>query len=82
MAKKRKGLKYVNKNDPKYIEEQRYLKRWNRVKSAPSLFEKIDKDAVFESALKGRTGEDGDIGEGGGSTMGNRWGIGKPKAPH
>ncbi len=79
--RKKSGLKRVDPNDPKYIEEQRYLKRWKGTKSAPSLFEKIDKDPTYESALKGRTVTD-EFGHTSPPTLGTKWGIGKPKEPN
>lgn len=63
-------------------EEEAYLRRWKGVKAAPSLFEKIDRDAVFAGALNGRIPKDeggNPVGEPG---MGTQWGIGKPKPPH
>lgn len=71
----------VDPTDPKYIEEQRYLNRWKGTKSAPSLFEKIDKDPSFEGALKGRTGTD-PLGVPTEPSLGTQWGIGKPKGPN
>jgi len=63
-------------------EEQEYLTRWKGARSHPSLWEKIDRDPVYESALKGRTGPDGKGIIDDNTTMGKHWGIGKPKAPH
>lgn len=70
--KKQKGPKIA----PERPEEIDYLKRWKGAKSAPSLWEKMDKDPVFDHAVKSRgAGENG-------STMSNTWGVGKPKAPN
>lgn len=52
-------------------EEQQYLKRWKGAKSAPSLWEKMDNDPTYESAVKSRP-------EG---SLGNHWGIGRPHEP-
>ena len=54
-------------------EEIAYLKRWQGVKSSPSFWERKDRDVCYEAALESRGGETG-----GGSTMSNHWGIGKP----
>ena len=84
MSRKKKNKnqpKRVDLNDPKYIEEQKYLNRWKGAKSAPSLFEKIDKDSVYEGTLKSRTGPD-ELGNYNEPSMGTKWGIGKPKAPN
>lgn len=79
--KRKNGPKKVDPNDPKYIEEQKYLNRWKGAKSAPSVFEKIDKDVTYESALKGRTTKD-PFGRYTEPNMGTAWGIGKPKYPN
>jgi hypothetical protein len=42
------------------------LSRWNNAKSAPTLWDKIDKDPVFEKTLRIRTNSETD------PTMGNR----------
>jgi hypothetical protein len=81
MARKKKGKKAGPKMAPFRPEEEAYLRRWSGVKSAPSLFEKIDKDAVYESALKGRIPPD-EFGISSEPKMGTHWGIGKPKAPN
>ena len=69
----------VDKQGPKMApdrpEEREALKRWNGSKSAPSLWEKIDQDILYESALKNR----GAISDAG--TMSNQWGIGRPRGP-
>lgn len=69
----------VNKQGPKMApdrpEEREALKRWNGSKSAPSLWEKIDRDVIYESALKNRS-ETSDAG-----TLSNQWGIGRPRGP-
>ena len=38
-------------------EEQSYLARWRGVKSAPTVWEKIDNDPVYEQAVKQRYDE-------------------------
>lgn len=82
MKKKKKKGSGGPKMAPYRPEEEAFLRRWRGVKSAPSLFEKIDRDAAFEGALNGRVTKDEHgkpIGEPG---MGTQWGIGKPKAPN
>jgi hypothetical protein len=86
MSKKRRvknnsNIKRVDPNDPKYIAEQKYLNRWKGVKATPTFFEKIDKDAVYEGAIKNRQPID-PFGEPGEPTMGTTWGVGKPKGPN
>ena len=71
-VKKHKGPKIA----PPRPEEEQYLNRWKGSKSAPSLWEKMERDPAFDYALKTR-----DIGENG-STMSNSWGVGKPKSPN
>jgi hypothetical protein len=48
-------------------EEQAYLERWKGVKSAPSVWEKMDQDPVYEQAVKLRNS---DMGE----SLGTTWG--------
>lgn len=70
----------VDKQGPKMApvrpEEQAALKRWNGSKNAPSIWEKIDRDVVYEAALKNR-----DV-ISDASTLSNQWGIGKPRGPN
>ena len=42
------------KKVPYRPQEEAYLKRWNGTKSAPSLWEKMEKDVKFDSHLKSR----------------------------
>lgn len=42
------------KRAPYRPEEEAYLKRWSGTKSAPSLWEKMEKDAKFDSHLRSR----------------------------
>jgi hypothetical protein len=56
-------------------EEIEYLKRWKGAKSHPSLWEKMDRDPIYNAALKNR--EEGEFG----TTLSNKWGIGKPRGP-
>jgi len=51
-------------------EEQAYLKRWQGAKSAESVWERIDRDPVYEQAAKLRNT---DMGE----SLGTAWGRGK-----
>jgi hypothetical protein len=70
--KKQKGPKIA----PIRPGEQEYLQRWKGVtQQHPSLWEKMDKDPVYASALntRGVTEE--------GSTMSNKWGVGRPRGP-
>lgn len=48
-------------------EQDPSMKRWKKAKSAPSLWEKRDKDPVYASNMR--------------STLGTQWGIGKPRGP-
>lgn len=66
--KKQKGPKIA----PLRPEEEAYLKRWKGAREThPSFWEKMDRDPVYNRAVKDRGGE----------TMSNQWGIGKPKGP-
>jgi hypothetical protein len=62
-------------------EEEAYLKRWKGSKSAPSLWEKIDKDVKFNSQLRGRIEYDEDGYPLNEVTMSNRNSIGKTRGP-
>jgi hypothetical protein len=69
------------KRAPYRPEEEAYLKRWRGSKSAPSLWEKMDKDAKFNSHLRSRIQVDDDgyvLNE---VTMSNRTSIGKTRGP-
>jgi hypothetical protein len=83
MRKKKKNshIKRRDPNDPKYIEEQKYLKRWKKGKSPPSIYEKIDNDPVYASALKSRVIDDPLVGKSIEISMGNKVRIGRPKGP-
>jgi hypothetical protein len=48
-------------------EEQAYLERWKGVKSAPSVWEKIDQDPVYAQAVKLRNSNMGE-------SLGTAWG--------
>jgi len=65
-TKKQKGPKMAIPRP----EEIEYLKRWQGVRSAPSLWEKMERDPVFERQVKSRDG-----------SLSNVWGIGRPKGP-
>lgn len=65
MAKRKKP-----KMAPFRAEEQAYLERWKGAKSAPSVWEKIDKDPVYEQAVKIR----GEISP---NSLGGSWGRAK-----
>ena len=70
--KKEKGPKMA----PIRPGEQEYLQRWKGVtKQHPSIWEKMDKDPVYEATLKTRDVYDD------ATTMGNKWGVGRPKGP-
>ena len=69
------------KRAPYRPEEEAYLKRWSNSKSAPSLWEKMDKDVKFNSHLRSRIQYDDDgyvLNE---VTMSNRNSIGKTRGP-
>jgi hypothetical protein len=57
-------------------EEIEYLKRWEGARSAPSIWEKMDRDPVYERQTKLRN----DLSSSPGS-MSNSWGVGRPKGP-
>jgi hypothetical protein len=67
MSKKPKGPKMAVPRP----EEEAFLKRWKNVKSAPSHWEKMDKDPVYKQQVELR-----------GSSLGTHWGIGRPKPPN
>jgi hypothetical protein len=46
--------------------KQEDMTRWENAKTAPTIWDKIDKDTVFEKTLRIRTGSEFD------PTMGNR----------
>jgi hypothetical protein len=48
-------------------EEQAYLKRWKGAKSAPSLWEKRDKDPVYAASQR--------------ESLGTSWGVSKTRGP-
>jgi hypothetical protein len=81
MGRKKKNKKRGPKIATPRPEEAAFLRRWAGVKSAPTLFEKIDKNPVYEATLKSRTSID-EFGKTSEPNMGNQWGIGKPKAPN
>jgi hypothetical protein len=56
--------------------EAEYLKRWNGViNQHPSLWEKMDRDPVYERAVHSRGISDG----GDNTSMGTKWGVGRPR---
>jgi hypothetical protein len=58
-------------------EEQAYLQRWKGVKNQhPTLWEKMDKDPVYDTAIKNR-----DLSNDG-TSLGTQWGVGRPKGPN
>jgi hypothetical protein len=69
------------KRAPYRPEEEAYLKRWQGTKSAPSLWEKMDKDAKFNSQLRSRIEYDEDGYPLNEVTMSNRNSIGKTRGP-
>jgi len=69
------------KKAPYRPEEEVYLKRWRGTKSAPSLWEKMDKDAKFDAHLRGRIEYDDTGHPLNEVTMSNRNSIGKTRGP-
>ena len=67
------------KRAPYRPEEEAYLKRWQNSKSAPSLWEKMDKDSKFYAHLKSRISYDNDGYPLNEVTMSNRTSIGKTR---
>lgn len=52
-------------------EELAFLKRWQNTNTT-SVWKKMDRDVVYEAAVKARVGDTGEC------SMSNQWGIGKP----
>ena len=69
------------KRAPYRPEEEAYLRKWRNAKSAPSLWEKMDKDPKFDAHMKSRIQYDDqgyNINE---MTMSNRTSIGSTRGP-
>ena len=65
--KKTKGPKIA----PYRPEEEAALERWRGSTATSTLWERMDKDPAYDSAVRSREGK-----------QGTAWGIGKPKAPN
>jgi len=76
MAKSKKP-----KRAPYRPEEEAYLKKWENSRSAPSLWEKIDRDVSFSSHLKNRVTIDDHGNVLGEHTMSNRKFVGTTRGP-
>jgi hypothetical protein len=53
MTKKRKGPKMAKVRP----DEQAFIARWSGVKTTPTVWEKMDQDPVYDSAVKTRYDE-------------------------
>jgi hypothetical protein len=61
----------------KQYEKKEFLDGWEGIKESPTLWDKMDKDVLYDAQLKSRfRDEDGFISDG---NMSNHWGIGKSR---
>ena len=59
------------------LQDKKMFEKWKGVSTPKTIFERIDTDIVFASAIDSRKDSDGEYT----GTMSKQWGIGKPKGP-